>query len=121
MLRLLTDENFNHKIVRGLRMRLPAIDCVVVQKAGLAGFADEKLLEIAAREDRVLITHDVQTMIAHAYDRVVKGLEMPGVIVVPNGFGVGRALNDLELTIECLGKEEIKDQIRYLPLSHRTI
>ena len=117
MLRLLTDENFNHDIVRGLRMRLPALDCVVVQQAGLAGSADDKLLEIAAMEDRVLVTHDVKTMTAHAYDRLAMGLEMPGMIVVPNDLDVGRAVSDLELAVECLEKQEVKEQIRYLPIS----
>lgn len=41
MLRLLTDENFNHRIVRSLQLRLPDLDCIVAQQAGMAGFRDE--------------------------------------------------------------------------------
>ena len=59
MLRLLTDENLNQRILRGLRRRLPKMDCLVVQHAGMAGFSDEWLLELAAIEGRVIVTHDV--------------------------------------------------------------
>jgi hypothetical protein len=32
MLPLLIDENFNHRILRGLRLRVPALDVVIVQE-----------------------------------------------------------------------------------------
>ena len=62
MLRLTADENFNNDIIRGLRRRNPTIDLVRVQDAGLSGAADAAVLEWAAAENRVLLTHDVSTM-----------------------------------------------------------
>lgn len=85
MVRLLTDENFDRNIFRGLRRRLPNLHCLVVQQAGLSGSDDPSLLEIAAKEGRVIVSHDVQSMIGYAHDRLAKGLEMPGLIIVPTG------------------------------------
>ena len=70
MLRFAADENFNNDIVRGLRRRKPELDIVRVQEAGLSGAVDPDVLEWAAREGRVLLTHDVATMTRHAYERV---------------------------------------------------
>lgn len=60
MLRFAADENFNNDIVRGLRRRKPNLDVVRVQEAGLSGAVDPDVLEWAAREGRVLLTHDVR-------------------------------------------------------------
>jgi Domain of unknown function (DUF5615) len=49
----------------GLRAREPAIDILDVKTAGLRGMADPTLLEIAAQQDRVLITYDRNTMPRH--------------------------------------------------------
>jgi hypothetical protein len=45
MLRLLTDENFDQRILRGLRLRFQQLDCVIVQQAGMAGSTDKELLD----------------------------------------------------------------------------
>ena len=44
MLRLLIDENFDQRILRGLRLRLPQLDYVILQLAGLSGISDPNLL-----------------------------------------------------------------------------
>src|SRR5689334_6232098 len=43
MLRLLTDENFNQRILRGLRRRIDRLDCILVQDSGIGGVPDELL------------------------------------------------------------------------------
>ena len=58
MLRLAADENFNHDIVRGLLRREPGLDIVRIQDVGLSGADDPTVLEWAAQEGRVLLTHD---------------------------------------------------------------
>jgi len=70
MIRLADDENFNDAIVRGVLLRVPDLDLVRVQAAGLSGADDPRVLEWAARENRVLLTHDVSTMTHHAYQRI---------------------------------------------------
>ncbi|HUE20381.1 MAG TPA: DUF5615 family PIN-like protein [Bryobacteraceae bacterium] len=66
-MRWLADENLNNDIVRGLLRRKPALDILRVQDAGLSGMDDSSLFAWAATQDRVLITHDVSTMTAHAW------------------------------------------------------
>ncbi|MCX8049222.1 MAG: DUF5615 family PIN-like protein [Methylohalobius sp.] len=61
MLCLAADENFNNDIVRALLRRRPDLDIVRLQDVGLSGASDPAVLEWAAREGRVLLTHDVTT------------------------------------------------------------
>ena len=77
MLRLAADENFNNDIVRGLLRREPGLDIVRIQDVGLSGADDPTVLEWAAQEGRVLLTHDVTTITRHAYERVKAGQSMP--------------------------------------------
>jgi predicted nuclease of predicted toxin-antitoxin system len=69
MIPLAFDENFNNDVVRGLLRRHPALDAVRIQEAGLSGRDDPSLLAWAAEEGRVLVTHDVSTLTAYAYER----------------------------------------------------
>ena len=77
MLRWLANENFNNDIVRALFRRKPGIDVVRAQDVGLTGIDDQALLAWAAEQDRVLLTHDVSTITAHAYRRVMRGRQCP--------------------------------------------
>ena len=61
MLRLAADENFNNNIVRGLLRQRPGLDIVRIQDVGLSGADDPTVLEWAAQEGRVLLTHDAST------------------------------------------------------------
>ncbi len=58
MIKLVSDENFDGDVLRGLLRRLPELDVVRVQDAGLAGTPDPIILDWAAREQRILLTHD---------------------------------------------------------------
>src|SRR5437773_963911 len=69
MLLLAADENFNNDILRGLLRRMPDLNVARVQDAGLSGADDPAVLEWAALEGRVLLTHDVSTITRHAYER----------------------------------------------------
>jgi predicted nuclease of predicted toxin-antitoxin system len=116
MPRLLTDENFNGDILRGLTRRLPALDIVRVQDEGLANTDDAIILDWAGQKDRVLLTHDIKTMPPLAHQRVAEGKSMPGIVVVRELLPVGRAIDDLVVLIECSLESEWKGQVRYLPL-----
>ena len=116
MLRFAADENFNNDIVRGLRRRRPDFDIVRVQEAGLSGAVDPDVLEWAAREGRILLTHDVATMTRYAYERVAAGLAMPGVFQLSRGVGLTVVIEDILLIAECSIAGEWEGQVRYLPL-----
>ena len=116
MLILIADENFNNDIVRGMLRRKPDLDIVRVQDVGLANEDDRVILEWAAKEDRVLVTHDVTTITNFAYERVRAGKPMPGVIEVDDDLPIGQAINDILLVVECSERGEWEGQIIYIPL-----
>jgi predicted nuclease of predicted toxin-antitoxin system len=113
-LKFLADENFDYNIVRGLRRQSPELDLIRVQEAGLSGIKDPSLLEWAAQEGRVLLTHDVNTITKFAYERLSTGLSMPGVIEIRENAPIGQAIQDVLLLAEF--EEECQGQIRYVPL-----
>ena len=116
MLRLLIDENFDQRILRGLKLEIPGIDYIVVQETTLKGLRDPLLLAWAAENQRILVTHDVNTMPRYAYERVRAGQPLPGVIVIPEDLAVGKAIEELATLIECCEPEELTSQVKYLPI-----
>ena len=115
-MRFLTDENFNGDILRGLVRRLPKLDIVRVQDVGLRNTDDPEILEWAAREKRILLTHDVATITMYAYERVDRELPMTGVIEVIATDSIGKILNDLEILILCANPEDYENQVLFVPL-----
>jgi Domain of unknown function (DUF5615) len=116
MLRLISDQNFSGRILRGIGLRIPDLDLVRALDAGLAKAPDSALLQWAAQEDRILLTHDVNTIPGFAYDRVRAGLVMPGVFLVDSHMAIGKAIDQLVIAIECSTPEEWKDRVEFFPL-----
>ncbi len=116
MLRFVADENFNNNIIRGLLRRKSDLDIVSIQDAGLSETDDPAVLKWAAREGRVLLTHDVSTITRYAYERVRRGKTMPGVFEVSRDVSIGVAIEDILLLAECSKEGEWEGQVRYLPL-----
>ena len=116
MISLAVDEDFDNDILRGVLRRLPGANVVRVQDASLSGAPDPAVLQWAAHEGRVLFTHDVRTMTAHARTRVVARLPMPGLFAVPQSVPIGIAIEQIVLIAECSVEGEWEGQIRYLPL-----
>jgi Domain of unknown function (DUF5615) len=116
MLRLAADENFNGDIVRGLLRRNPQIDIVRVQDVGRSGGDNPTVLEWAAQENRIVVTHDVSTLVKHALDRADAGHRMPGVFAAHSAASIGRIIDDLTLLAECSLDGEWEGQVRFLPL-----
>lgn len=116
MLRLGADENFKAGIIRGLLRRVPGLDIVRIQDVGLSGVDDPAVLDWAAREDRIILTHDVSTLVSLAFERVAAGLPMPGVFAVSSSGPLGAAIEDLVLLCECSVDGEWDGHVLFLPL-----
>jgi len=116
VIKLASDENFDGDIVRGLLRISPGLDIVRVQDADLAGSPDPVILGWAARENRILLTHDRDTVPNFAYDRIRAGEPMPGVFLVNNRMPKGQAVDQLFLAVHCCAVEDCKDQVTYFPL-----
>ena len=116
MLRFAADENLNNDIVRGLLRRAPNLDIVRIQDTELSGADDPTVLAWTARDQRILLTHDVATITKYAYDRIRAGQPMPGVFEINRQVAVGLAIEDLLLLAESSLENEWEGQILYLPL-----
>jgi predicted nuclease of predicted toxin-antitoxin system len=112
----LADENLKRKIISGLFRRNPSVDVFTAQNAGLTGVDDRTLLEWAAQHNRVLLTHDVQTLVGFAWEFVRLGKPMAGVIVLGRNLRVSQAVEELLLIAECSEPEEWAGVVTYLPL-----
>lgn len=116
MIQLLVDENFDQRILRGLKLRVPELDAVTTQATGLRGLDDPVLLDWAALSGKILLTHDVNTVTKFANERLRNLLPMPGVIIVPEQMEIGPALDELEVVLLCCNAADFENQILYLPL-----
>jgi len=116
VLRLLADENFNGRILRALRRQIPDLDVVRAQDTPLSGADDPTLLQFAADEGRILLTHDVETLVGYAWERVRSGVAMPGVVVALTDRPLGQVIEDLEILLLASQPEELQARILFLPL-----
>lgn len=116
MLKLAADENFKQQIVTGLQRRVATVDVVTVREAGHGGALDPEVLAWAAREERVVVTHDTRTIARYAYERVAAGKPMPGVVEVPDLMPIGQAIEELMMVVQLMEPQEIRDRVLRLPL-----
>ncbi len=116
MIRFLADEDFNNDIVRGVRLRNPAVDFLRVQDVGLRTAGDSDVLEWVAREGRVLLTHDESTVPPLAWARLGAGLPLPGVFVIRQPVQIALAIEAILFVAEASEPGEWEGGVHYLPL-----
>jgi predicted nuclease of predicted toxin-antitoxin system len=115
-MRFLADENFNGKLLAGLRAALPQLDVIRVQDTDMVASPDPELLAWAAEQGRILLTHDVQTVAGYAYDRVRNSQPMPGIVEVRISQSMGAIIDELALMIAASAPQEFENQVRYIPI-----
>ncbi|MGL6139983.1 MAG: DUF5615 family PIN-like protein [Planktothrix sp.] len=116
MLHLLSDENFNGDIIRGMFLRQPDIDLLRVQDVGLREVDDPEILRWAAANDRIVLTHDRATMPDFAYERLLREEQMSGLFVVNDRMPIRQAIDELLLLNDCSEHSEWKEVVLFLPL-----
>lgn len=115
-MRLLFDENFNQRIVRGLKRELPNLEFEIAQNCGLKGKSDPEVLEWASANEVVLVTHDLKTVPKFAYQRLAENKKLSGVVAVPDDFPIGQAIDELAITVQCSSPEELENRVLHFPL-----
>ena len=68
------------------------------------------------QRDRVVITHDRNTMVGFALERVAAGDPMPGVFVVDNKAPFRQTIDDLLLIDDLTNQADWANRVEYLPL-----
>lgn len=126
MWRLALDQNFNQGLFNAVKREYgkygehgedarPDLDVVRLFDVGLSEAPDEAVLEWAAQEERIVLTHDVKTMAPLANARVREGLRMPGVIAVRGTTAYGPVVEDLCILLNASTPEEWEGRIARLP------
>ena len=114
-IRFQADADLNEDIVSGVVRRFPEIDFQTASQAGLSGLRDEQVLEVAASEGRILVSHDWETM-PHQFAEFVATRSSPGVLIVPQQLGVVAAIEELLVIWFGSEAEEHVNSIRRIPL-----
>jgi hypothetical protein len=103
--RFQADADLNRHIVTGILRREPRVDFQTATMAGLRGLSDLDVLALAAREGRVLVSHDWRTM-PRAFTRFVTSNVSPGLLLVSQKTDLLAAINDLILVWSASESEE---------------
>ena len=113
----LADENFDNDIVRAVRRAGPDIDIVRVQECGLMGASDPELLAWASFEQRMILTHDVNTFRKYATDRIKRGEPTPGVFLVGRKKPIAEVVEAILMVTHCSEPSEWDRQVLFFPFS----
>jgi hypothetical protein len=93
---------------------MPMLNALTVYEAGLKETEDPIVLEQAAAENRVVVSHDHSTMRAYAEDRLRAGQLTTGLFLVRQAAAIGRVIDDLVLSVETSSSEEWHGKIIFL-------
>lgn len=114
-IRFLADHDLNDHIVEGVKRSEPAIEFVRVRELGLEKRTDTEILEFAHRERFLVVSHDVNTMIAAGSLRLAAQLGLAGLLMVPQSEPVGGIIDSLVLIWSITALEDWTDRIVFLP------
>lgn len=114
-IKFLADENLRRAIVLGVRRREPSTNFVHAFEVGAAGKDDLTILQIAADEGRILVSHDIKTMPQH-FRHFTARQASPGVILISQKLTPSTAIEELVTIWLASEAEEWVNQIRFLPL-----
>jgi Domain of unknown function (DUF5615) len=115
LIRFQADADLHRGIVLSARRREPSIDFTLATEVAIVGLADPQVLEIAAQQGRILVTHDRRTMPGHFRDRLTGGASSPGVFIVSQFEPVGSVVEVLLMVWAASDPADWHNQIRHLP------
>jgi hypothetical protein len=114
-IRFQADADLNQIIVSAVVRRVAAIDFRTATTAGLTGLKDLEVLALAARDGRILVTHDQASMPLH-FGEFVQSQRSAGLLVVPQHLPLGEVADDLILIWTATQAEEWLDRVVFLPI-----
>jgi hypothetical protein len=114
--RFLADNDFSDHIVDGLYRIEPSIDILTVREVGMQAIPDPEILEYAAREARIILTHDLNTMVGFAYERIKMRKPMAGLIAIPQRIGPRIPIDQLLMVWLASEAEEMQNDVMYIPM-----
>jgi uncharacterized protein DUF5615 len=113
----LADENFRNAIIRGILRQTPTFDIIRAQDIPqVSGKDDRALLEFATSEGRIVVTHDLSTMIPAMRSQMAHQRRCAPIVFVPDMLPVGAAAEDILLLDECAREADWAAGVIYIPL-----
>lgn len=113
--RFQADADLNEDLVTGILRREPKVDFQTATTAGLRLLSDLDVLTLAARQGRVLVSHDRRTM-PRAFAGFVGSNVSPGVFIVSQKTDLLKAIDELLLVWSASEAEEWTNQLAAIPL-----
>ena len=120
-IRFQADNDLKFGIVKALRNSEPSIDFASAQDANLDNLSDPEVLDRAASEGRILVSHDRRTMLDHFRAHLALGKSSPGVLIVSQGVPIGQVVESLIYIWALSDPLELCDQAHYLPSISRHV
>lgn len=114
-IRYQADADLNQAIVTGVLRRESTIDFQTAFAAGLEGVKDIEVLEIAAQQGRILVSHDRKTMPSEFAAFIISN-QSSGVIIVSRKLPIEAVIEELLLIWAASSGEEWVNRIAKLPL-----
>lgn len=106
-IKLYMDEHVPSAVTAGLRLR--GVDVLTVQEAVMVGATDQDQLAFAARQGRVLFTHDADFLRLHA-----AGTNHAGIAYAPQQMPVGQIVRGLMLIYQVLEPADMRNHVEFL-------
>jgi hypothetical protein len=91
------------------------LDFLAAGAAALRGLTDTEVLELAAEQQRVLVSHDVGTMPSHFRIFVSTGKHSVGVFLIPQSVDVRSAIDELLFIWLASEAAEWENRLVWLP------
>lgn len=114
-IRYQADADLNQNIVTGVLRREATIDFQTAPAAKLEGVKDTEVLAIAARQKRILISHDRKTMPSEFAQFIINN-QSSGVIIVSRKVPIEVIIEELILIWAVSSAEEWVNRIAKIPL-----
>lgn len=112
--RFLADNDLNDGIVDGLLRREPTIHFVRLREITSPALPDADVLQLAADQGLIVISHDVTTMIREAGTRLERNLPFSGLIVSAQAAPVGLVIERILMIALASEAEEWVNRVEFL-------
>ncbi len=109
------DADLNQAIVTGVIRRQSNINFQTATEANLEGLQDAEVLDLSAKQQRILVTHDRRTMPTEFAEFIV-GRQSSGVLIVSQKTALETIIEELILIWSVTTTEEWINRIAKIPL-----
>ena len=102
------DEQVPYPVIEGLRRRW--LEVKTVQETGLRAVRDERILEIARQQGRIVYTHDADFLRHHTAGVPHAGIFYHHLLA----YSIGEAIHKVILACEVYSRVEMKNHVEFL-------